>query len=75
MGKIKKHGCGYMTADEWFEIEENSYGIDEWTMEEVAAMGPEGRKIYRESSWNPHFPKPDRSIFDESLYDGTKIRE
>lgn len=74
MKKERKHGCGNMTAEEWFEIEENSYGDKDLTMEEIAAMGPSGRKLYRESSWNPNYLKPDRSLFDESLYDGTKIK-
>ena len=38
----KKHGID-MTADEWFEIEERGMG-EGWTMEEVAALGPEGRE-------------------------------
>ncbi len=35
-----------MTADEWFEIEERGMG-EGWTMEEVAALGPEGREFHR----------------------------
>lgn len=32
-----------MTADEWFEIEDKYMGGLEPTMEEIAAMGTEGR--------------------------------
>ena len=74
MEKEKKHGCGYMTADDWFEIEDYYTGR-KTTMEDIAAIGPEGRKAFRERPSNPYFPKPDLSLYDESLYDGTKIRE
>ena len=63
-----------MTADEWFEIEDNGIG-GEWTMEDVAKLGPEGREFHRNAPYNPYFPKPDMSIFDEDLYDGYKIKE
>jgi hypothetical protein len=68
----KKYGID-MTADEWFEIEERGMG-EGWTMEEIAAMGPEGREEYRNAPSNPYFPKPDMSMWDESLYDGYKIK-
>jgi hypothetical protein len=35
-----------MTADEWFEIEDNGIG-GKWTMEDVAKLGPEGREFHR----------------------------
>lgn len=73
--KEKKHGCGHMTVEEYLEIESNSYGGNGLTMEKIAAMGPEGRAAYRKSPSNPYFPKPDLSLFDESLYDGCKIRK
>lgn len=63
-----------MTADEWFEIEDRGMGED-LTMEEIAAMGPEGRELSRNAPHNPYFPAPDMSMFDESLYDGYKIKE
>lgn len=69
----KKYGID-MTADEWFEIEEHGMG-EGWTMEEVAALGPEGREFHRNAPYNPYFPKPDMSIFNEDLYDGYKIKE
>lgn len=69
----KKYGID-MTADEWFEIEDNGIG-GEWTMEDVAKLGPEGREFHRNAPYNPYFPKPDMSIFDEDLYDGYKIKE
>lgn len=69
----KKYGID-MTADEWFEIEERGMGED-WTMEEVASMGPEGRELHRSTPSNPYFPAPDMSMWDESLYDGYKIKE
>lgn len=68
----KKYGID-MTADEWFEIEDRGMGED-LTMEEIAAMGPEGRELSRNCPSNPYFPKPDMSMFDESLYDGYKIK-
>ena len=69
----KKYGID-MTADEWFEIEERGMG-EGWTMEEVAALGPEGREFHRSAPYNPYFPKPDMSIFNEDLYDGYKIKK
>lgn len=63
-----------MTVDEWFEIEDRGMGED-LTMEEIAAMGPEGRELSRNAPHNPYFPAPDMSMFDESLYDGYKIKE
>jgi hypothetical protein len=69
----KKYGID-MTADEWFEIEERGMG-EGWTKEEIAAMGPEGREDYRNAPSNPYFPAPDMSMWDESLYDGYKIKE
>lgn len=74
MKNEKKKREGYMTADEWFEIEDKYSSADGWTMEEIAAMGPEGRQLMREGPFNPYFPKPDLSMYDESLYDGYKIR-
>ena len=71
----KRRGCGYMTADDWMEIEEKSYSCEELTMEDIAAWGPRERKRYRESSSNPYFFPPDRSLYDETLYDGYKVRE
>lgn len=68
----KKYGID-MTADEWFEIEDRGMGED-LTMEEIAAMGPEGRELSRNAPHNPYFPAPDMSMFDESLYDGYKIK-
>lgn len=68
----KKYGID-MTADEWFKIEDRGMGED-LTMEEIAAMGPEGRELSRNCLSNPYFPKPDMSMFDESLYDGYKIK-
>lgn len=38
-------------------------------------MGSDGRKINREAPSNPYFFRPDMSLFDESLYEGCKIRE
>lgn len=68
----KKYGID-MTADEWFEIEERGMG-EGWTMEEVAALGLEGREFHRNAPYNPYFLKPDMSIFNEDLYDGYKIK-
>mgnify|MGYP003187739494 CR=1 FL=1 len=56
----KKYGID-MTADEWFEIEERG-------------MGEEGRELHRSTPSNPYFPAPDMSMWDESLYDGYKIK-
>ena len=64
-----------MKAKEWFKIEEDSYGIGNFTKEEIAELGPEGRALFRESNFNPNFPKPDMSLWDESLYEGTKIKD
>lgn len=67
----KKYGID-MTDDEWFKIEERGMGED-WTMEEIASMGPEGREFHRSTPSNPYFPSPDMSMWD-ALYDGYKIK-
>ena len=50
-----------MAADDWFEIEDYYTGR-KTTMEDIAAIGPEGRKAFRERPSNPYFSKPD-SVF------------
>ena len=43
-----------MAADDWFEIEDYYTGR-KTTMEDIAAIGPEGRKAFRERPSNPYF--------------------
>ena len=49
-------------------MEKKKYGID-MTADEWFE-----RELHRSTPSNPYFPAPDMSMWDESLYDGYKIK-